>query len=141
MLYWIEGYMHDMVVALNKLLFFVSAIKLGLSLIANFHLSSSTSCSSSSQFTHVHTYIHSQEITSACTIINIWAKSKSRFFCNHETTFTGRQKRSLFIFFIVLEVEKEKKSIVSAKQIFEPFFDGGQHFVPKQPNRVYVVPL
>ena len=115
------------------------AIKLGLSLIANFHLSSSTS-SSSSQFTHVHTYIHSQEITSACTIINIWAKSKSRFFCNHETTFTGRQRLGLFIFFIVLEDDK-KKSIVSAKQIFEPFFDGGQHFVPKQPNRVYVVLL
>ena len=43
--------------------------------------------------------------------------------------------------FIVRRKKEKKKSIVSAKQIFEPFFDGGQHFVPKQPNRVYVVLL
>ena len=116
------------------------AIKLGLSLIANFHLSSSTS-SSSSQFTHVHTYIHSQEITSACTIINIWAKSKSRFFIIMKLL-SPEGKNEVFSFSSLYEKSrKRKKSIVSAKQIFEPFFDGGQHFVPKQPNRVYVVLL
>ena len=47
-------------------------------------------------------------------------KSKPRIFCNYETTFTGRQRLGLFNFFVVLEDDK-KKSIVSAKQIFEPF--------------------
>ena len=84
------------------------AIKLGLSLIANFHLSSSTS-SSSSQFTHVHTYIHSQEITSACTIINIWEKSKTGFFVIMKLL-SPEGKNEVFSFIpIVLEDEKEKK--------------------------------
>ena len=51
-------------------------------------------------------------------------------------------KNEVFSFSSLYEKSrKRKKSIVSAKQIFEPFFDGGQHFVPKQPNRVYVVLL
>ena len=48
-------------------------------------------------------------------------KIKNWIFCNHETTFSGRQKEVFSFISIVLEDEKEKKSIVSAKQIFEPF--------------------
>ena len=48
-------------------------------------------------------------------------KIKNWIFCNHETTFSGRQKEVFSFIPIVLEDEKEKKSIVSAKQIFEPF--------------------